>query len=44
MWLHKMGKMLIEIAQPTEPEKNTVKVRLNHLVKNYGYWQKGELS
>ncbi len=27
------------IAEPSEPEKNTVKLLLNHLVDNYGFWQ-----
>ncbi|MDQ8181893.1 AAA family ATPase [Pelagicoccus sp. SDUM812005] len=30
------------VAQPSEPEKNTVGVLLQHLVDNYGYWQQGE--
>lgn len=27
------------VAQPTNPEKNTVKFLLEHLVQNYGYWK-----
>lgn len=30
------------VAQPSGPEKNTVGLLLNHLVKNYGYWQQEE--
>lgn len=28
-----------EIAEPTEPEKQSVKLLLNNLVKNYGFWK-----
>ncbi len=28
-----------EVAEPTEPEKQTVKFLLDHLLNNYGYWQ-----
>ena len=31
-----------EIAEPTDPEKQTVKVLLKNLVDNYGFWQEGE--
>lgn len=31
-----------EIAEPSEPEKQTVKFLLDNLVNNYGYWQQGE--
>ncbi len=31
-----------EVAEPTEPEKRTVKVLLDNLVDNYGYWRKKE--
>lgn len=27
------------IAEPSDPEKKTVSLLLNHLVSNYGYWQ-----
>jgi len=30
------------VAEPSEPEKNTVKFLLNHLVANYGFWQQEE--
>lgn len=30
------------IAEPSGPEKNTVALLLNHLVSNYGFWQKEE--
>jgi wobble nucleotide-excising tRNase len=30
------------VAQPSAPEKNTVKILLNHLKDNYGYWKEGE--
>lgn len=30
-----------EIAEPTEPEKQTVKFLLDNLVNNYGFWQQG---
>lgn len=32
------------VAQPSDQEKNTVKVLLEHLVRNYSYWQEGENS
>lgn len=32
------------VAQPTEPEKQTVKFLLKHLVDNYGYWKQGETT
>lgn len=31
-----------EVAEPTEPEKNTVKVLLDNLINKYGFWQQGE--
>ena len=31
-----------EVAEPTEPEKQTVKFLLDNLVNNYGFWQQGE--
>jgi len=31
-----------EVAQPTGPEKQTVKLLLDNLVNNYGYWQQAE--
>lgn len=31
-----------EIAEPTDPEKQTVKLLLKNLVDNYGFWQEGE--
>lgn len=30
------------IAEPTPPEKQTVKFLLDHLIHNYGYWQEQE--
>jgi hypothetical protein len=33
-----------EVAQPTDPEKQTVKLLLDNLVNNYGYWQQAEPS
>ena len=30
------------VAEPTDAEKQTVKLLLGHLVKNYGFWQQGE--
>lgn len=30
------------VSEPSDPEKNTVALLLNHLVSNYGYWQKEE--
>lgn len=30
------------VAEPSGPEKNTVALLLNHLVSNYGFWQKEE--
>ncbi|MBB86065.1 MAG: anticodon nuclease [Xanthomonadales bacterium] len=27
------------VAEPSEPEKNTVALLLNHLIANYGFWQ-----
>lgn len=30
------------VAEPTEPEKQTVKFLLNHLLENYGFWQQEE--
>lgn len=32
------------VAEPSEPEKNTVALLLNHLVENYSYWQQEELN
>lgn len=32
----------VEIAEPSEPEKQIVKFLLDNLVNNYGYWQEGE--
>lgn len=32
------------VVQPSDPEKNTVKVLMEHLVDNYSYWQEGEPS
>lgn len=29
------------VAEPSEPEKRTVKFLLNHLIKNYSFWQEG---
>lgn len=31
-----------EIAEPTEPEKQTVNLLLNHLVNEFGFWQQVE--
>ena len=31
-----------EVAEPTDPEKQTVKLLLDNLTKNYGYWPKQE--
>lgn len=31
-----------EIAEPTDPEKQTVKFLLDNLVDNYGFWKQGE--
>jgi hypothetical protein len=31
-----------EIAEPTDPEKQTVKFLLDNLVDNYGFWRQGE--
>jgi energy-coupling factor transporter ATP-binding protein EcfA2 len=31
-----------EVAEPTEPEKQTVKLLLDNLLDNYGYWKLGE--
>ena len=31
-----------EIAEPTEPEKQTVKLLLDNLTNNYGFWQQEE--
>ena len=31
-----------EVADPSEPEKQTVKLLLDNLTKNYGYWQEGQ--
>lgn len=31
-----------EVAEPTEPEKQTVKLLLEHLVKEYGFWKQEE--
>ena len=31
-----------EIAEPTEPEKQTVKFLLDNLIDNYGFWQQEE--
>lgn len=31
-----------EIAEPTEPEKQTVKFLLDNLINNYGFWQQEE--
>lgn len=28
-----------EVAEPTEPEKQSVKLLLDNLVKNYGFWK-----
>jgi len=30
------------VAEPTEPEKKTVKLLLDHLLENYGFWQQEE--
>lgn len=30
------------VAEPSEPEKNTVALLLNHLISNYGFWQQEE--
>jgi wobble nucleotide-excising tRNase len=30
------------VAEPSDPEKNTVALLLNHLVTNYGFWQQEE--
>ncbi|VVO71369.1 hypothetical protein PS870_01314 [Pseudomonas fluorescens] len=30
------------VAEPSEPEKNTIALLLAHLVRNYGFWQQGE--
>lgn len=30
------------VSEPSDPEKNTVALLLNHLVSNYGYWQQEE--
>ncbi|EXE38068.1 AAA family ATPase [Acinetobacter baumannii] len=29
----------IAVSEPSDPEKKTVELLLNHLVSNYGYWQ-----
>ena len=31
-----------EVAEPTEPEKQTVRLLLDNLINNYGYWSKQE--
>ncbi|WP_417789139.1 hypothetical protein [Terasakiella pusilla] len=31
-----------EVAEPTEPEKQTVKLLLDNLINNYGFWQERE--
>ncbi len=31
-----------EVAEPTEPEKQTVKLLLEHLKNTYGFWEKEE--
>ena len=31
-----------EVREPTEPEKQTVKLLLDNLINNYGYWQQEE--
>ena len=31
-----------EVAQPSEPEKQTVRLLLNNLIDNYGYWRQKE--
>ena len=28
------------VSEPSDPEKKTVELLLNHLVSNYGYWQR----
>ncbi|NKL02978.1 AAA family ATPase [Rhizobium leguminosarum bv. viciae] len=33
-----------EVAEPTEPEKQIVKLLLDNLTKNYGYWAKQEVQ
>ncbi len=33
-----------EVAGPTEPEKQTIKLLLDNLTKNYGYWPKQEVQ
>jgi wobble nucleotide-excising tRNase len=30
------------VSQPSEPEKKTVGLLLNHLIENYGYWKQDE--
>ncbi|MDC5098115.1 anticodon nuclease, partial [Acinetobacter baumannii] len=32
------------VSDPSDAEKNTVGLLLNHLVSNYGYWQQGEMN
>ncbi|QBG48781.1 anticodon nuclease [Verrucomicrobia bacterium S94] len=32
------------VAQPSDPEKNTVGVLFNHLIENYSYWQEESAS
>lgn len=32
------------VAEPTGPEKQTVKLLLDHLIKNYGYWQQEDVQ
>lgn len=32
------------VAEPTEPEKRTVKILLDHLLNQYGFWQQEEES
>lgn len=32
------------VAEPTDPEKQTIKLLLNHLIDNYGFWQEEENS
>ena len=32
------------VSEPSDAEKNTVGLLLNHLVSNYGYWQQGETN
>ena len=31
-----------EVREPTQPEKQTVKLLLDNLINNYGYWRQGE--